>query len=313
MRKKLLNQVELHGYLYSHSLEEKVSKKGVTYIGGNIELATDDACLNVVTVEYTYVAPTYPAKGDKPERPNPNFATLQKVMAGKTVVTHGVSEALKLKLTPSLDVNDFMSREGEMIAAKRLQGGFVTIESTLPNEGLPRNRFDADVLISGTTYVEADEERNIPEGYLSIKGNVFNWANALLPVEFRVKAQGGIDYFESLGASASNPVFTKVWGQILSSSVTIRKEEESAFGEPAVREFKRTTREWVITGTNPETYEIGDAENGITADEIKQALSDRQVHLAEVKKNAEEYAATKVQATGAVTAATPAAAGGFQF
>lgn len=315
--RKSLNSCSLNGRLYQHTLEVKTSKKGVTYIGGTIDLATDDACLNIVTVNYTYVAPTYPAKADKPERPNPNYATLEKIInSGKTVVTDGADAAMKLRLSPSLTVNDFQNRDGEMIAAKRLDGGFVTIINALPEDKLDkRNYWEADVLINGTVMVEPDEERGITEGYLTVKGNVFNFAGAIQPVDFIVKSEGGIKYFESLDASNSNPVFLKCWGAITSTTVVTKREEENvAFGVPAVREFTRTTKHWEITGAKGETYEIGDAEQGITADEIQQKLADRKVHLAEVKKNAEEYAASRAITTPATaTTGTTAATGAFNW
>ena len=87
--------------------------------------------------------------------------------------------------------------------------------------------------------IEADEERNIPADYLIVKGVVFNFRNAMLPVEFIVKNAGGIKYFESLEAAPSNLVFTKVWGKINCETVIDKKEEESAFGESAVKEYER--------------------------------------------------------------------------
>lgn len=310
MKKQLINNVTLIGRVYQHTLENKISKKGVNYIGGKIDLATDDAGLNIVTVEYTYVAPTYPAKDDKPERPNPNFAVLQKLIdSGKTVVTDGAAEATKLKLTPSFSSNSFV-HNGEMVEAKRIDGGFVSSISVLPEEK-DRNKFEADVLINKTNMVEADGEK-VKEPYLEIKGFVFNWAKALQPVDFVVKSEGGIRYFESLGASKENPIFTKVWGQITSTTVMIKKEEESAFGAPSVKEYPRTTKHWEITGAASEPYPI-DEEGGISVEEIKKAIEDRKRVLEDVRKNAEEYAASKnvTAATSTPSAATPAAAGNF--
>ena len=116
-----------------------------------------------------------------------------------------------------------------------------------------------------------------------------------MPIDFVVKNKGGINYFESLDASPKNMVFTKVWGQINSATIVDRRETESAFGEPAVKEYTRTVKEWIITGTSKQelVYEIGDAERGITEEEIKSALADREVYLAEVKKRAEEYQSSK--------------------
>ena len=172
------------------------------------------------------------------------------------------------------------------------------------------------MLINGTKYIEADEERNIAQDYLIVKGATFDFRGGILPVEFVVKNQGGIKYFESLEASAQNLVFTKVWGQINSETIVDRREEESAFGEPAVKEYTRTVREWVITGTSkPDAvYEVGDSESGITEEEIKKALADREVYLADVKKRADEYQASKNSGkTSTANAAAPAAQGGFNF
>ena len=104
---------------------------------------------------------------------------------------------------------------------------------------------------------------------------------------------------------------------INSSTIVTRKEEESAFGAPTVKEFTNTVREWIITGTSrPDAvYEIGDEKNGITGDEVKKALSDREIYLAEEKKRTEDYQAQKAAGTapaGNATAAT-AAQGGFNF
>lgn len=315
MKAKLINEVTLAGKLYSHTLEKKVSQKGVNYIGGTIDLQTDDDGLNIVTVTYVYVAPTYPAKGDKPERPNPNYAILEKIInSGKTVLTDG-EDAWMLKLTPSLAVNDFPNRDGEMVAAKRLEGGFVSIINKLPEKDSDRNEFRVDAILSSAVLVEADEEKGITEDYLELTGYFFNYAKAIFPAKFIVKSKGGINYFEGLDISKSNPVFTKVWGSIQSQTIVTRREEESAFGEASVKEFTSTRREWVVTGAATEPYVIGDAEIGITADEIKDALSAREIRLAEIKKQNEEYQASKAAggATSTQAAAVTAAQGAFNF
>ena len=96
--------------------------------------------------------------------------------------------------------------------------------------------------------------------------------------------------------------------------ITRRVEEESAFGEASVKEYTRTLKEWVITGTSkPDaTYEVGDAEAGITTDEIRQKMSDREVYLAGIKQRNDEYKASRAGA-GTSVAAAPASIGGFNF
>ncbi len=317
--KKTVNKEQIIGRLYDASqlTIKKVQNSdsehfGEDFIGGSMDIATDDDCLNIVTVRFTFVQEKY-----KSGKVNNTFGVLKNIIEnGKTIVADGKDNATIVKVDASLGLNDFYTtRNGEevLVSAKTNSGSFVSIINKLPDED-SRNTFECDMLINGTRYVEADEEKNIKEDYLVVKGAVFDFRNAILPVEFIVHNKGGIKYFESLEASPQNPTFTKVWGKINSETIIDKREEESAFGEPAVKEYTKTIREWVITGTSkPDaTYEIGDEERGVTLDEIKKAIADREVYLAGVKKKSDEYQASK--GTAKATAATaPAAAGGFNF
>ena len=319
--RKTLNREVIAGRVYEHALAIKVTGEGskapgTTYIGGTIDIATDNECMNIVQVNFTYVTEV-----TKAGKKNNTFTALKNIIEnGKTVLNDGFENATCVKIDASLGVNDFYTnRNGEdtLVSAKRNQGSFVTIVNTLGDENT-RNTFECDMLINGTQYVEADEEKHIDTDYLVVKGAVFDFRNALYPVELKVKSAGGIKYFESLDASPKNPVFTKVWGRIFTEVTKTTKEEESAFVEPIVKEYSRTVKEWVIEGTSKKesVYEIGDAENGITEEEIKKAIADREVYLANIKKNQEEYAAKK-NAVDAVpfggSAKAPATEGGFDF
>ena len=314
--RKALNRERVEGRIYDHDLALKTVQNtesknyGKEFIGGSIDIATDDDNLNIVQVYFTYVTETT-SKGNK----NATFTALKNIIDnGKTILNNGADNATMVRIDTALALNDFYTqRNGDevLVSAKRNNGGFVTIVNSL-GDADTRNTFECDMLINGTKYVEADPEKNIAEDYLVVKGAVFDFRNAILPVEFVVRNANGIKYFESLDASPQNMVFTKVWGKINSETIVTRREEESAFGEPSVKEYTRTVREWVITGTSkPDSvYEIGDAENGITAEEIKKALADREVYLADVKKKADEYQASKN--AGSVVGDT-AAAGAFNF
>lgn len=318
--KKAINKINLSGRIYEHKLEEKVTGEtskapGTPFISGTLDIATDDAGLNIVQVHFTYVT-EFTKKGSA----NATYKNLKKIIAeNKTILTVGKDAATMIKVDTALDLNDFYTnRDGEetLVSAKRCEGGFVSFVSSLPDEA-DRNRFEVDLLINGTRYVEADPERNIDKDYLVVKGAVFNFRGDIKPVELVVKNEGGIKYFESLDASSTNLVFTKVWGNINSTTIVRRVEEESAFGEPSVKEYTRNVREWVITGTSrPDAvYPIDDAEAGITKEEIKTAMANREVYLADVKKSHDEWQATKNSggAGSASVAAAPAAAGGFDF
>lgn len=314
--RKALNRERVEGRIYDHDLALKTVQNtesknyGKEFIGGSIDVATDDDNLNIVQVYFTYVTETT-SKGNK----NATFTALKNIIDnGKTILNNGADNATMVRIDTALALNDFYTqRNGEevLVSAKRNNGGFVTIVNSL-GDADTRNTFECDMLINGTKYVEANPEANIAEDYLIVKGAVFDFRNAILPVEFVVRNANGMKYFESLDASPQNMVFTKVWGKINSETIVRKVEEESAFGEPSVKEYTRTVREWVITGTSkPDSvYEIGDAENGITNEEIKKALADREVYLADVKKRADEYQASKN--AGPVVGNT-AAAGAFNF
>jgi hypothetical protein len=314
--KKMINVENIIGRVYQHELTVKTvqnqasSNYGKEFISGNLDIATDEEGLNVVQVHYTYVTPTT-SKGAV----NQTFNALKKIISeNKTWLEVGKDEAIKVKATPSIDLNDFYNNNNELVSAKRNEGGFLNIVSDLGEEN-KRNEFSADMLITSVKTVEANEEKNIKEDYVVIRGAIFNFKKALLPVEFTVRNKAGMNYFENAGISPSEPMFTKVWGKINSTTTYITKEEDSAFGEPSVQKYPKKTKEWEVTGSPRVTYDYGE-ESVLTADEVTKAMQDREVYLAEVKKKAEEWKA-QVAAGGSSSASTvtpsQVAAGGFNF
>lgn len=318
--KKIFNKEHIEGRVYDHKLALKTVQNkesenyGKPFIGGTIDIATDEAGLNILTVNFTYVT-EMTSKNNK----NATFTALKSIIEnGKTIIDNGFEEATKVKIDTALALNDFYtSRDGNetLVSAKRNEGGFVTIVSSLDNDESKRNTFTMDMLINGTRLVEADEEKHIFNDYLIVKGAVFNFRGAILPVEFTVKNPTGIKYFESLDVSQSNLVFTKVWGHITNEVIKTVKETESAFGESQVTTYEKNIKEWVIIGAATEPYEIGDPENGITLEELQAKVAEREVYLAGVKKRQDEYQASKVAAStiNVGNAGVTAAQGGFNF
>jgi hypothetical protein len=266
-----------------------------------------------VQVHFTYVT-EITSKGNK----NATFSALKNIIdTNKTILTVGKDDAMMVKIDTALALNDFYTnRNGEetLVSAKRNEGGFITIVNTLDAPD-SRNTFEFDMLINGTQYVEANEERHIAADYLIVKGAVFNWNNAILPVELVVKNKGGIDYFEKLDASPKNPSYTKVWGKIINETIVKTETTEAAFGDPMVREIKRNVKQWVITGTSrPENmYEIGDSETGITLEELQTLVQNREVYLSEVKQRAEEYAKNNASANAGTSSAPTEAVSAASF
>lgn len=316
--RKNINTEHIEGRIYQHTLELKTVQNkesanyGTQYINGTIEVAVDEEAYNVIPVEFTYVGETT-KKGGK----NKTYAEMMKIInTGKTVINDGIENATMVKIDTSLVLNDFVASDDTLVSQVINQGGFVEVVSKLQDENV-RNTFKTDIVITGVVTVDANPEKNIENDFVKVRGAVFNFRNELLPVEFAVRNAGGMKYFENLDVSPANPVYTCVWGRINFNKIQSVITEESAFGEAAVSTRERKMKEWTITGASKVPYDFGD-EQVMTEEELVKAMQDREIHLANVKKQREEYLAAKnaaAPAANAFSAPTPtvAAQGKFNF
>lgn len=302
--RKNVNTEHIEGRIYQHSLELKTVKNqasanfGKTFIGGTIEVAVDEAGMNVIPVDFTYVVETTKNGGK-----NKTYSELMKIIeSGKTWMADGPELATKVSIDTALALNDFCVNDGNeytMVSQKINQGGFVTIVSALKEDEALRNTFKTDMLITNVSRVDANPENNIEEDFVKVRGAVFDFRNSLLPVEFVVKNPAGMAYFEDLEASNANPIYTQVWGRINHATESFKKQVDSAFGAPAVDIKERKIREWIITGTLKVPYDFGD-EKVMTMEEVVKASQDRETYLADVKKRRVEYDAQKTTASAPV-------------
>ena len=314
MKKNFVNQTHIEGYLYEHTLETKVTGEnsknpGTTFITGNVNIATDEDLTNIVTVHFTYVtAVTSTGKN------NPSFQTLSNIANGtlKSVMADGKDLAAKVRVDSAIGLNEFYTKRNgieELVSARRNEGGFIhVVTDGLVADEAQRNTFKCDMLITNVRRVEANEERKEPEKMI-VKGAIFDFRKQLLPVEFTALNPRAMDYFESLEITNTNPTFTQVWGKQISQTITTTITQESAFGEPAVREVKSTRKDFVITGANPEPY-VWDDESSLTAEEFKGMIAERETYLATVRQRQDEYEASKRAAAAAPAAP---AKSGFNF
>ena len=312
MKKTMINNTHIEGVLYEHDLQAKVSgdtskNPGTPFISGTISIATDDAMTNIVPIHFTYVTATFGSG-----KPNDTYTTLNNIVNGTfgSYMKDGAEKAVKLRVDSALGLNEFYTdRNGkeELVSAKRNEGGFVHKVDTLDEDEKVRNTFKVDMLINNVTRTEADDEKNIPEKVI-VKGAIFDFRKNLLPVEFSATNPNAMNYFEGLGATQKEPVFTCVWGRQVSETIVRQIVTESAFGEDEVREVKNSRRDFVITGAAKEPY-VWDDESSITAAELNEAIQKREVDLAAMKKRQDEYKASKNK----ITPAAAPAQGGFNF
>lgn len=323
---RFINTEKIEGYVYStgsnfNQLSERVTGEnsknpGTKYIAGDLDITTDENGLNVITIHYSYVTPTYAKSGQT----NNTYIALKKIIDNpdKTWINGGRDNAFKVQCTgTSIGVNDFIAADGSKVAALRNENGFCSIVAELGPED-ERNTFSTDMLITKVTHVDANPEKNIAEDFTTVSGAIFGYGPTLLPVSFVVRNTLGMNYFEGLEASPSNPVFTKVWGRINCMTIKTERKEESAFGEAAVQTYERKSREYVITGTAKVPYDFGD-EEVLTVADVNKMTQDRQVMLAEVEKRHNERQLNKVaggvsfNAAAATKATQTVPEGGFVF
>ena len=290
MKKAFINEAHIEGLLYDHKLEKKVSgpnskNPGTEFIAGTISVATDNKMENVVNLHYTYVTAT-----TKNGSANATFAALNKIITDNpTVLNVGADNAAKVRCDCNVDLYEWFREltDEKPVSIVRNEGGFVHIVNALNEDEKTHNTFKTDMLITNVKDVEADEDKHI-DAHVRVKGAIFNFRKELKPVEFDVYSKGGMNYFQGLDASPKHPIFTCVWGRQMSRTVVTKTVTESAFGENEVRERQSTTREFVITGCSKDPY-VFDDESTITAAELSQLMSDRELYLATMKKNQEEY------------------------
>lgn len=316
--KKMVNRCNIEGILYSHTLEERTvtredsPNKGKAYIRGKVDIATDENKTNIISLEYSYVTET-----TKNGSPNKNYGVLKKIISGEYgcyTDPNVLDNATKVSVATSLGVNDFIStRSGaeEMICAKRIEGGFITPVTSLKEEN-QRNTFTFDTVIVGVKEKDAieDDEGNVTSPAKAVLDcRIFDFKNAMLPVELSAINPKAIDYFVGLEASSKNPIFTQVKGKIISEQLKREIHEKSAFGEDSVRVVNSSHKDWVVTWAREEEYEFGD-ESMITFDDLKKLAQDRENHLATVKANHANYQA---QSTSAPAAFATSSNDGFNF
>ena len=299
---KVRNKTRIDGRLYQHSLELKESgpnskTPGTKFISGNVEIATDNDITNIVTVHYTYVTAT-----TSTGKSNATFNVLKDIIDGKlgSVMANGADNAAVITIDSAIGLNEFFSdRNGkeELVSAKRNEGGFAVVKSAADEDETKRNTFDVDMIITGTRMIEADPEKDLSEKMI-LRGAIFDFRNSLLPIELSVVNPRAISYFESLEITQRNPVFTRLQGRQVSEVVTREVIEESAFGDPVVKKFASTRKDWVVTWAASEPY-AWDDESTITAAELTKAMSDRETYLATLKQRQDEYKASKNQPAAA--------------
>lgn len=295
--KKTINTVLVEGRVYNHNLQKRVVQRkespnfGKSFIMGDVFIAVDDDGLNVIPVHFSYV----PEEGKRAA----TYQFLEGIIdsEGSTWVAGGKENALYVGVTGSVAVNDFYVEDDQnpgkerLVSAKRIDAGF--IKQLYGEQQTTSNTFTTDMLIYKVEHKpeQVNEYGEVFPEYAVVKGYVFDFKGAVLPVDFRVETPQGIQYF-LLQDAQGEPTFRKIWGHFDSKTVKREIKEESAFGEASVRTVNVTNKKWVIDGTASMPYAFGDPAI-LTPEEVDKKVQERNVYLAGVKQRSDEYKASK--------------------
>ncbi len=306
-KKNFINQTHLEGYLYSHKLEEAEAgptsaHPGTKYIRGDIFIATDEERLNVIPVHYTYVTPTTNSGAA-----NRTYAILKNIIDGKigTHMDDGPEKAAMVRVDSSIALNEWHDQRDPnhpLVSQKRNEGGFIHLVTDRLKDIEERATFNTDIVITSTKRIEANDERGLPEKVI-VKGYIFNFRGDVLPVEYSVLSPRPMDYFENIGATKNNPVFTRVSGQQVSQTIVKKVEEASAWGDTKITTVSSSYKDFVITFALPVPYEWND-ESTLTAEELAEKLAKRELDLAELTKREDTYRKNKASAAITTNKAT---------
>ena len=206
MRNKWVNKCAVQGYIFNKGEGRRALQKRVTgenskhpgqeYIQGELNIATDEDATNVVTVWFQYVAPTWPAKGDKPERPNTTFQTLETIINSAVTYEEVGKNATTVRIDGNIGVNDFYTRDGELASPKRIEGSFVHLMNSTEKIADRPATFEADMIISAAAEREMENEE---ENYVNLNGYVFNFRNDVLRICLALLLRKRQPYFFRLG------------------------------------------------------------------------------------------------------------------
>lgn len=261
-----LNKINIVGKLVENGLAIKESVKG-TFIAGM--LSVEVAPNNIIQVNF--IANEKKKDGGV----NKVFASLNTVRQEyESVAQVGEENADLVKISGGrIEVNDFYTNDMELITVNRLGGSFV---NRLTRAEECKATFQAEVYINDIIEEIVQDDST---GRMIILGYGIGYADKLIPMKLIVpeKLAKDVNRIYNVGDTA---VFS---GKIKYISTPVEKVTETAFGDPIVNQYTKTSKELIITGGQEPATETAYEDK-----EIKAAKKVRESMLADLKTAAEE-------------------------
>lgn len=278
------NKVSIRGWVWDYKLDERKTSStantpDMDFISGWTDIATDEEGLNIVRVSWGFLGTRRTYKNGKN---NDTYDCLGQLMGGSSWKNDGKDNAPRVRIDGSIETNDWVTREGELVSPKQVTGQFCHMLTTT-EQTTPCAKFSADMLAQNAVMRESQSG----DEYMELKGFVFGWGDNIFPVTFSVPGEAGQKFFEDCEVTPSEPYFGKVWGEIHSSVQHIEREVDDSqvgFGAVDVTESTRTLRTWDVEGAN---INLGLSTETVEQSDLERMVAHREERLADVKARAE--------------------------
>ena len=223
---------------------------------------------------------------------HPTWTSIQTLEGLQTAQNVGIDRASSVRLTgASLQENNFVSRNGQLIQGWQIRGSFVN-EASAPESAT----FNTEIYIMSMD--DEFDSDSVPTGRMIIKGGIVQFNNRLDVVNFIVENPDTIDYIQRHWEP--NKTVT-VKGRIRVTSIEVKPSGESAGWGEDIPEGPTTQfiRELIVTTGDDECKEDDFAYD---PSEIKKAFNERKAYIQQLQIDARK------KMNGAAAPAAPTAA-----
>ncbi|WEG18631.1 hypothetical protein PQ478_09120 [Alkalihalophilus pseudofirmus] len=271
------NQVHIEGILLENRLEEK-EINGKPAITGEVDIEIKEN--EVHTVNFF----SYKFKKDSNEESGLYKGLATVMNEYQSVNKVGAEAADKVRITTgNIGLNEYYTPDGQLRTFPQISSSFINRVGA-GEEFTPKAEFRAEVIVAAVKEEYKNEQetgRAILDAYLPLYGG------KIVPFTF-VVGEDGAEYVQDNYEKGQT---VKVWGNIVNFKEIVEKKTEGAFGNADKQIKTNTVREYVVTGGS-EPYDE-DNVNTYKVDVIKKALTEREVHLEQLKNKKKDNKGSK--------------------
>lgn len=282
MLKQAENSVKIEGILSEIDLKTGSTVKNgktVEYIGGSIKVRVNQT-LNGKEVELDIPVFMYAGKLKNDGNPNPAYASIERVMNEYvSIAAAGIDAADRIRITNgNIRMNEYYGQTGNLNSYPRINASFVTKLTDL-SKFSPEATFST-IFVIGSMGYDTDKDGVDIENRFKIRGILPQYGGSVDVVDFLAISPNVISAVSSYWNQGDT---VKINGKLNFTSVVEEKMIEVDFGEPRMEKRTVSVSELIITGGSQTPLE-GDF--AYDADEISEALKERQARLAKAKEDA---------------------------